>query len=133
MRTGAALALAVVLVGACTRPGAVERLERMPEARLRYPGATVVGASAVPAAEAPTGGKVSAHVFADETTRDAPASILAWYGTELTARGWRETTDAPGPGIGVVAQGTWSKGDRRYVVVVRREARGDTRFTTTLS
>jgi hypothetical protein len=126
---------AAVLLAACSRGESLGRLEKSPEASLRYPGSTQVSVTphkAGPAPENPAK-RSPPYLLTRSEARAAGSDVVAFFRDALTTRGWHQDPDGNGPAIGVFAAERWLKGDRVFAFHLSHGAHGVTVVYTTLT
>jgi hypothetical protein len=129
----AAVAVALLVTG-CRHGDALAALRRMPEASLRYPGATAVVVTSQTPGPPPEGGRAEAgpvlHVR-EEARAASEQEVVAFFDGELERRGWHRDAPLP-PRIGFVASVVWRRTGRVFVLDVARGPGGLAEITTTL-
>jgi hypothetical protein len=127
--------LAVVLLAGCSRGDSLARLEKSPEASLRYPGSTQVSVTPIKAGPEPENPAKHdpPNLLTRSEARAAGSDVVAFFRYELTTRGWHRDPEGAGPAIGEFAAERWLKGDRVFAFYLSHGAHGVTVVGTTLT
>jgi hypothetical protein len=116
-----------VLLTGCRHRDHLASIERMPEAALRYPGATdVVVTSQTPRPLPDGGGRGGAGMYTESRVRASATDIIGFYDRALSARRWVRDLDPPGPGSGGFAEALWHKGDLNFNLTLSHGPNGST-------